>query len=67
MSSDQPEWYPVTRKPRAYEPIICLGADGKEYCGLCYSAHRAETIEPITNRAAEPVIGPIQGWRYQPE
>lgn len=67
MSSDKPEWFPMTRRPKAFVSIICLGADGVEYGDLCYSAHRGEIIYPVTNQAAEPVIGPIKGWRYYPE
>lgn len=67
MGSDKPEWFSVTRRPKAYVSIICLGADDIEYWGLCYSSHRRELIEPITNKEAEPVIGPIKGWRYYPK
>jgi hypothetical protein len=61
------DWNPMTRKPAAFRPITCLGADDVEYAGLCYSTHRGEIIEPITNKAAEPEIGPIRGWKYDPE
>lgn len=64
MSNDKPRWFPMTRRPKAYEPIICLGADDKEYRGLCYSAYWGRIIDPVTNRDAEPVIGPIKSWRY---
>jgi hypothetical protein len=60
-------WNPMSRKPAAFKPITCLGADGEEYAGLCFSTHRGEIIEPITNKAAEPVIGPMRGWKYEPE
>lgn len=57
-------WIRNGRIPAAFRAIICLGADGREYPGLCYSPYRREIIEPITNKSAEPVIGPIQGWQY---
>ena len=60
-------WNPMSRKPAAFTPITCLGADGEEYAGLCLSTHRGEIIEPITNKAAEPVIGPMRGWKYEPD
>lgn len=57
-------WNKMSRKPAAFELITCLGADDVEYAGLCYSSHRKAIIDPITNKDAEPVIGPIKGWRY---
>ncbi|NDV52856.1 hypothetical protein [Salipiger sp. PrR003] len=60
-------WQPMTRKPAAYRAITCLGADGKEYAGLCFSGHHGEIIEPLSNLAAEPVIGPMGGWKYEAE
>jgi hypothetical protein len=61
------EWNPMRRKPAAYKPITCVGADDVEYAGLCYSEHRGEIIEPISNKSAEQVIGPLKGWKYEPE
>lgn len=58
-------WHPMTRTPSVRKMITCLGADGKEYSDLCYSSHRGCIIEPVTNRDAEPVIGPMRGWKYQ--
>lgn len=55
----------MTRKPRAYESVIVLTEKGEEFHGLCWSSHRGAFIEPITNQAAEPVIGKITGWRYE--
>lgn len=55
------------RVPADYRPVTCVGADGREYGGLCYSPRRGEIIEPITNKAAEPVIGPIRSWYYEEE
>jgi hypothetical protein len=57
-------WTKPSRKPKAYEVVDCLGEDGREWHGLCWSSARGEFIEPITNQAAEVVIGPIAGWRY---
>ncbi len=62
--SDQ--WHPMTRKPAAFRPITCLGADDVEYGGLCYSTHQGEIIDPITTLTAEPRIGPMKGWKYEP-
>ena len=61
-----PGWNPAARRPRAYEPIDVLDAGGRIVHGLCYSGHRGEIIKPITNLAAEPVIGAIVAWRYSP-
>lgn len=58
------DWKNPTRKPRAYEPVTVLTEKGEEFHGLCWSKARAEFIEPISNRSAEPVIGRITGWRY---
>ena len=64
----EPKWVSTSRLPRAYESVICKAEDGQEYHGMCWSRARGEFIEPISNRAAEPVIGKIVGWRYpEPE
>jgi hypothetical protein len=58
------DWTNPTRKPRPYEPVTVQTEKGEEFHGLCWSKARAEFIEPISNRSAEPVIGKITGWRY---
>lgn len=58
------DWTNPTRKPRPYEPVTVQTKKGEEFHGLCWSKARAEFIEPISNRSAEPVIGKITGWRY---
>ena len=65
VSPMKEEWNSMKRKPAAFTPITCIGADGREYAGLCFSTHRGTIIDPISNKDAEPVIGPMQGWRYQ--
>ncbi|MGY6634673.1 MAG: hypothetical protein ACXIU8_13160 [Alkalilacustris sp.] len=62
MSEDG--WTGVSRKPRAYEVVVCRTASGEEYHGLCWSRSRGAFNEPISNRSAEEVIGPIAAWRY---
>lgn len=58
-------WMKPSRKPRAYEVVSCLTKDGREFSGLCWSTERGAFIEPISNRKAEEVVGPIAGWRYE--
>jgi hypothetical protein len=61
-------WTRPSRKPKAYEVVDCLGADGREWHGLCWSPSRGEFIEPISNASVVPVVGEIVGWRYpEPE
>lgn len=56
--------HPMNKVPKAYVMIVLRKPDGLEYYGLTYSAHRNEIIEPISNSAALPVLGPCIGWRY---
>lgn len=61
------EWNKMSRKPAAWRNIICLAANDKEYSGLYYDPRKKGIYEPITGKEAEPVIGPIKGWKYPTE
>lgn len=59
------QWRDMSKTPKPWRLIILRAAsDGCEYFGLTYCGHRGEIIEPITNSAALPVLGPCDGWRY---
>jgi hypothetical protein len=54
----------VTRTPRQFELLECrCEKHPTEWLRLTYSKDRG-FFEPITNQAAEPVVGAVLEWRY---